>query len=106
MPRRDDSHFQSSRQAGFIHRFGLRLEPTRRTDRAKLSVGVDDDIYSVGDARCHATNRGDKGSRLKFAVDEGHARFVSNTKGGSIELLFVPDLAHDFVVQLSQSLVG
>ena len=54
---------------GFVHWFNLFLESARRTYRAKLTVGVYDDIHSVGDACCYTTNGGDEGSCLKFTAD-------------------------------------
>jgi hypothetical protein len=73
--------------AGFVHRFDFLFESARGAERAELAVGVYDDIYSVGEARCHTTNGGDKGSRLKFVADADRARLASDTKVADIDIV-------------------
>ena len=55
---------RENRFARFVHRFDLVLETRRGSDRAELTVGIDDYSYASGNGG--ATNAGDKGARREF----------------------------------------
>jgi hypothetical protein len=73
--------------AGTIHRCNLFLEPARRTHRAELAVGVCDDIYGVGNSRCHTANAGDKGSCLKFAAETNRIRLERDARVTDVDVV-------------------
>jgi hypothetical protein len=75
--------------AGLIHRLDLFLKPARGAGGPELTVGIYDDIYRIGNPRCH-TNGGDKGSCLKFAADAGGVGLAIDTRVTNIDIVLSP----------------
>ena len=72
--------------AGLIHRLNLFLKPARGAGGPELTVGIYDDIYRIGNPRCH-TNGGDKGSCLKFAADADSVGLAIDTRVTNIDIV-------------------
>ena len=53
-----------------------------------MTVGIYDDIYRIGNPRCH-TNGGDKGSCLKFAADADSVGLAIDTRVTNIDIVIV-----------------
>ena len=54
-----------------------------------MTVGIYDDIYRIGNPRCH-TNDGDKGSCLKFAADADSVGLAIDTRVTNIDIVLSP----------------
>src|SRR2546430_270764 len=73
--------------AGFCHRFNFILESARRTDRAKLADGVDQDGYGVCVCGCDPANAADKAGAVHVrtsAPDGNNVTGCSDTGAGCI----------------------
>src|SRR4029077_862755 len=66
--------------AGVIHRFDLVFEPARRAHCPELTIGVDQDGYSVGISGCHPADARDKGPELAQTDAHGIGLASNTTK--------------------------